>query len=77
MKEIQPQRLLGQDWLDQIFTTKSAQTGGLVRRKIVDVNREISQEALELEVRRRGYHMLRCGGHFVILCKSDPITLIC
>lgn len=68
---------LGQDWLDQVFRAKAAQTGGVVRRKIRDVEREIGRAALELEVRRRGYHMIECDRDFVIICSAAPLRVIC
>ena len=70
-------RLMGQDWLDQIFRAKAAQTGGVVRRKVVDVEREIGRGALELEVRKRGFHLLRTRDDYLIICTSTPIQLIC
>ncbi|MEM0935022.1 MAG: N-(5'-phosphoribosyl)anthranilate isomerase [Pseudomonadota bacterium] len=66
-----------QDWLDQVFRAKSAQSGGVVRRKVRDVEREVGRGALELEVRRRGFHMIECGEDFVILCTSAPIRIVC
>jgi hypothetical protein len=69
--------LPGQDWLDQIFTAKAARQGGVVRRKIRDVEREIGRDALELAVRRRGFHLLECGEDYVIVCHTAPIRVIC
>lgn len=66
-----------QEWLDQIFRAKSAQTGGVVRRKVADVDREVGRDTLELEVRRRGFHMVECGRDFVIFCSRAPIRMIC
>lgn len=72
-----PHTLLGQDWLDQVFRAKSAKTGGIVRRKVRDAEREIGRDALELAVRRRGFHMIECGPDFVIFCNSEPLRVIC
>jgi hypothetical protein len=71
------QRPLGQDWLAQIFRAKTAASGGVIRRSIRDVEREIGRDALELEVRRRGFHLLECGQHFVIVCSPAPIRIVC
>lgn len=71
-----PPAMLGQDWLDQIFRAKSARTGGVVRRKIADVEREVGREALELAVRRRGFHMIECDRDFVIICSRAPIKIL-
>ena len=72
-----PPALIGQDWLDQIFRAKAAQQGGVVRRKIRDVEREIGRDALELAVRRRGFHLIECDKDFVILCTGAPLRVIC
>ena len=40
-----PPRPLGQDWLDQIFRARAAQTGGVLRRKVADVDREVGRAA--------------------------------
>ncbi len=69
-------RPLGQDWLDQIFHAKAARSGGVLRRKVRDVEREIGRDILELEVRRRGFHLLECED-FVIICSAAPIRILC
>jgi len=68
---------LGRDWLDQMFRAKSAANGGVLRRRVADVEREIGRAALELEVRRRGFHMVEFHGHFVVFCSNEPLQLIC
>lgn len=68
---------LGRDWMDQIFRSRAALTGGVVRRNRLDVEREVGLAMLELEVRRRGFHMIECGNHLVIACCADPVKIIC
>lgn len=65
------------DWLDQVFRARAAREGGVIRRRLADIDREVGRPALELEVRRRGFHMSECGEHAVILCSRDPIRIIC
>ena len=60
-------------WQNQIFGTKS----DIVRRSISSVEREIGREALELEVRKRGFHMIEAAGQFIIICSPDPLRVIC
>lgn len=72
-----PSRPQGQSWLDQVFSSETARRGGVVRRKVSDVEREVGVAALELEVRRRGYHLLRSGGTFIVICRTDPVLVIC
>jgi hypothetical protein len=64
-------------WLISIFAAQAAAKGGIVRRSVADVEKRIGRKALELEVRRRGFHMAECGGQFVIICDRAPVRLIC
>lgn len=60
----------GRDWLEQVFKSRTVETGGVIRRQIVDVDREIGEAVLIAEVRRRNFRLLRTRAHFVIVC--DP-----
>ncbi len=64
-------------WLAQIFSALSVRKGGVVRRKIFDVERKVGRKALELEVRRRGFHLFECGKQFVIFCDKNDVIMIC
>lgn len=66
-----------QMWLDQLFSSRAAQTGGVVRRKARDVDRMVGQALLEQEVRSRSFHMVRIGDQYVILCNRGAMTLVC
>lgn len=66
-----------QMWLDQLFSSRAALTGGVVRRKARDVDRMIGRAPLEHEVRQRGFHMVRIADQYVILCNRGDLTLIC
>jgi hypothetical protein len=64
-------------WIAQLFSAQAVRDGGVVRRKIADVERNIGRARLELEVRRRGFHLIECGGQFVIVCSRADIRLVC
>ncbi|MFP4044002.1 MAG: hypothetical protein ACLFTP_05470 [Rhodosalinus sp.] len=49
----------------------------MLRRSVRDVEREIGREALVAEVRARGFHLIECGGQFIIICNSGHIRVIC
>ena len=66
----------GQEWLDQVFKSRAAETGGVIRRQIADVEREIGSAALVLEVRRRNFRLIRTRAHYVIVCDPGPIHQI-
>ena len=64
-------------WQARLFGAKSVQTGGVVRRKIRDVHREIGRDALIAEVKARGFHLLECGDQYVIICNSGQLRVVC
>jgi len=61
----------------QIFQAQAVRDGGIVRRKIGSVVRFESTDALEAEVRRRGFHMVISGDQFVILCNPGQFQVVC
>ncbi|WP_434621374.1 N-(5'-phosphoribosyl)anthranilate isomerase [Tabrizicola sp. M-4] len=63
-------------WIDQIFSAKAAVTGGVIRRNVDWVEREIGQDRFFLEVRKRGFHLMRAGNQYLILCAADPIQFL-
>ncbi|WP_106744530.1 N-(5'-phosphoribosyl)anthranilate isomerase [Yoonia maritima] len=67
----------GRDWLAQIFQCRAAIIGGVIRRQIIDVEREIGTDALIAEVKRRGFRMIRTNNYYVIICNDGAIELIC
>lgn len=64
-------------WMLQIFSSKSAREGGVVRRSVRDVERIVGRGAFEQEVRRRGYHAVENAGQFVIFCNRGPVRVVC
>lgn len=64
-------------WMQQIFDVKSARQGGVVRRKLRDIERNVGFARFEAELRRRGYHAIRNGGQVVIFCNNLPLHQIC
>jgi hypothetical protein len=71
------QRIVSNEiWLQQVFSAEAARSGGVVRRKVADVERKIGRRAFELEVRQRGWHLLLCGGQYVVVCSREPIRII-
>lgn len=58
-----------------LFSAKAAQSGGIVRRAVRDVEREVGREAMMAEVEKRGFHLLECAGQFIIVCASDHLTV--
>ncbi len=63
-------------WLDQLFSTKSAQRGAVVRRSTSWVEREVGHETFQQEIRRRGYHLIRTANQYIVICHSGPIDIL-
>lgn len=64
-------------WLHRLFAAKAARRGGVLRRSVRDVEREVGREALVAEVRARGFHLIECGGQFVIICNPGHMRVVC
>ncbi len=59
----------------QLFSAKAALSGGVIRRAVRDVEREVGRDAMIAEVTRRGFHLLECADQFVIICAPDHLTV--
>ncbi|WP_394177528.1 N-(5'-phosphoribosyl)anthranilate isomerase [Yoonia maritima] len=71
------QRRDSQEWLMQVFQCRATKIGGVIRRQIIDVEREVGADAFVGEVRRRGFRLIRTNHYYVIICDDGPIRLIC
>ncbi|MEO0939228.1 MAG: N-(5'-phosphoribosyl)anthranilate isomerase [Pseudomonadota bacterium] len=71
-----PDYLHPQVWLDQVFSAKSAMSGGVVRRRVRDVEELVGRPLFREELRKRGYRAVENNGHFVIFCNRAPIRLL-
>lgn len=60
-----------------LFSAKSANAGGIIRRNIRWADREIGRDRLISEVKRRGFHMVTCGGQYVIICDQGFLQVVC
>ena len=63
-------------WLARVFDAKAVEKGGVIRRSVASVEREIGHKFLADEVRRRGFHLIRCGDQFVIICNTGHLQII-
>jgi hypothetical protein len=76
MQMLRPSPLLAQAWLDDLFAAKAVGKGGIVRRAVRDVEREIGRNPFIAEVRRRGFHLIECGGQFIVICNTGQMQVI-
>lgn len=64
-------------WIEAIFAAQAVARGGVVRRARAWVAREIGLARFEAEVRRRGFHMVECGGQLIVICNQGGMRVIC
>jgi hypothetical protein len=74
MKE-QPLPITSQEWMRQMFATRTALDGGVIRRKVSDVERLVGRDAFFAVLRERGFRVAENAGHFVVFCNSDAVHL--
>jgi len=63
-------------WIDQIFSTKAARRGAVVRRSIAWVDREVGRARFIAEIRSRGFHLVRTADQFIVICHDGPIDIL-
>lgn len=63
-------------WIEQLFSTKAARKGAVVRRSIAWVHREVGRTQFEAEIRKRGYHLIETADQLVVVCHNGPIRLL-
>jgi hypothetical protein len=71
-----PEHLSPEIWLAQIFASQAARQGGIVKRKVRDVERLVGRAGFERALRLRGFQAVENGDHFVIFCNNTPIRRI-
>jgi hypothetical protein len=63
-------------WVAQMFSARTAAEGGIVRRRVSDVERLIGRDRFVKEIARRGYRAVENSGHFVIFCNAEPVRIV-
>jgi len=72
-----PTREYADGWIDQLFSAKAARTGGVIRRSVHWMHREVGLDRIKEEVHLRGFHMIECGNQYVIICNKAGLQIIC
>ena len=71
-----PAPLSPDHWLVHLFSSQAARQGGVIRRKIRDVDRYVGRDAFLTEMQRRGFPVVENAGQFVIFCNREPIRRV-
>lgn len=67
--------ITSQEWMRQMLATKTALDGGVIRRRVSDVERLVGRDAFLAAMKRRGFRVVENAGHFVVFCNSDEVLL--
>jgi hypothetical protein len=60
-------------FFSEIFGSRAARDGEVIRRKVRDVERDIGRDVFLAEMRRRSYPVVENAGQFVVFCNREPI----
>ena len=71
-----PQYLSAENWIRHLFSSQAAQEGGVIRRKIRDIDRFVGRDTFLDEMRRRGFPVVENAGQFVIFCNREPVRRV-
>ena len=63
-------------YLTDMFTSRVAAEGGVVRRRRRDIERYVGQDRFLAELQRRGYRAIENAGHVIVFCNQDPIRTL-
>lgn len=63
-------------WIHQVFVSKIAKRGGIVRRKTTTIEKYASLDALEHQVKKSGFHIVEHGDQYIIFSNKTKIRMV-
>lgn len=60
-------------WFRHLFHSQAARDGGVVRRKVRDMERFVGRDAFRAEVERRGFTAIENAGQVIVFCNAEPL----
>ncbi len=64
-------------WIAEIFAAKAVARGGVIRRDLRWIDREIGRDRFVAEVIKRGFHLVETGGQWIVICNRGFFRVIC
>ncbi len=71
-----PVYLSADHWISHLFSSQAAREGGVIRRKLRDVERFVGRDPFLAEMQRRGFPVIENAGQLVIFCNREPIRRV-
>ncbi len=75
MKDV-PNFLSPEEWISHLFSSQAAREGGVIRRKLRDIDRYVGRDAFLAEMQRHGFPVVENAGQCVIFCNQEPIRRV-
>jgi hypothetical protein len=63
-------------WMVLFRSACASAEGGVVRRRIVDVDGTVGADRFLAEVRRHGWRVARNADQYVVFCNRDPVEFL-
>jgi hypothetical protein len=64
-------------WIAEVFSAKSVVRGGVIRRDLRWIDREIGRDRFSAEERACGFHLVETGGQWIVICNTGFLRVIC
>lgn len=71
-----PAVLSPQTWITHVFSAKAVREGGVVRRKVRDIERYVGMDVFLEELDRRGFPVVENAGQLIIFCNQEPVRML-
>jgi hypothetical protein len=71
-----PHYLNAESWLLRLFSSRDAREGGVVRRKIRDIDRLVGREVFLAKMGRRSFTVIENPGQFVKFCNQELVRRV-
>lgn len=63
-------------WFRHLFEARAALDGGVVRRKVRDMERMVGRDLFVEEIKRRGFTAVENADQVVIFCNAEEVRRI-
>ncbi|MDT8855762.1 N-(5'-phosphoribosyl)anthranilate isomerase [Paracoccaceae bacterium Fryx2] len=63
-------------WIAEVFAAQAVRKGGVIRRNVHWIAREIGCERFVEEVRQRGFRLLETGDQWIVICHGGGVRLL-
>jgi len=63
-------------WFRHLFDAQAARDGGVVRRKIRDMEQIVGRDRFAAEIARRGFSAVENADQVIVFCNAQPLRVV-